>query len=109
MNPVPSPLPSSEFPLTEFHGQIPPHPQPWHCLGAVKTIHRQDQGILLECEGRDAEGSVFTDCHPTLSIQVLTSQMLRIRLSLTGDWLPRRSWAVTKPDQDWGTVSLQVR
>ncbi|MGF1575859.1 MAG: glycoside hydrolase family 31 protein [Cyanophyceae cyanobacterium] len=52
---------------------------------------------------------MLAECHPILSIQVLTSKMLRIRLSPTGPWLPRRSWAVTKRDEDWETVPFQVR
>ncbi len=74
-------------------------------------VHHESQGIRVECEGLDPEGKPLKGPMegqtPHLWIQVLTPRLLRIRLSPSGSWLPRRSWAVTQ--SNWDPIPFQVR
>jgi len=42
-------------------------------------------------------------------IGILAANLVRVRLSPTGQFQPRRSWAVTQPDADWPPVPFTVQ
>ncbi len=78
-------------------GQLPSTQQTWTTLGAVQALERTERGISCDCGG------------PRLVIAVLTPTMIRVRLAPSGDLLPRRSWAVTRDDQEWPIVPFDLR
>lgn len=68
----------------------------WSSLGAITDINASDRSLSIQC-GESG-----------LKITVLAPNLIRVRMSPTGEFLPRRSWAVTKDDGDWEAVSFQV-
>ncbi|MDX2271237.1 MAG: glycoside hydrolase family 31 protein [Cyanobacteriota bacterium] len=82
--------------MSEFFGDIPPLPQPWSTLEGVSRVVVQDQGIRLPCEGAE------------VTVHLLTSQLLHVRVVPDGRGKPRRSWAVAQMDEAWPKVVFQV-
>lgn len=83
--------------MPQYFGQLHTHPTTWRTLGAVESIQRQDQQIIFECG------------IPCLSIRILAANLIRVRVTPTGEFSPRRSWAVTKADEQWEKVPFSVR
>jgi alpha-glucosidase len=46
---------------------------------------------------------------PRLALSVLSPQLVRVRLAAEGAFAPRRSWAVTRADDDFAPVDVAVR
>lgn len=68
-----------------------------HFLSQVEASTCEEQSLILECRGG-----------PRVSITVLTSRLFRVRLAPTGTFAPRRSWAVTTPDERFPEVPFEV-
>ncbi|MBD2102435.1 glycoside hydrolase family 31 protein [Leptolyngbya sp. FACHB-261] len=71
--------------------------QPWIELGVVQTVESDARTLYLDCGG------------PRLTLSVLAPNLIRVRLAPTGEFLPRRSWAVTQPDDTWPPVPFELR
>lgn len=69
----------------------------WSRLGEITAIKESDPSIDIQCG------------EPCLKITVLAPNLIRVRMAPTGEFLPRRSWAVTQDDGDWAPVSFEVR
>ena len=83
--------------MPQYFGKLPINEQPWTTIGTVQSVQRGDRYIRLECGG------------PSLTISILAANLIRVRLSPNGEFMPRRSWAVTLPDEEWSVVPFEVR
>ncbi|KAF3885962.1 MULTISPECIES: glycoside hydrolase family 31 protein [Nostocales] len=90
--------------MPQYFGKLPTTDQPWTTIGRVQSVNKSDAAkqplrervIHLECgEAR-------------VSISVLASNLLRVRMSPTGEFQPRRPWAVTLDDTEWTNVPFEV-
>ncbi len=82
--------------MPEFFGQLPTLEQAWSTIGSIQSMRRIHQGLEIDCGG------------PKLLLSILAPNLIRVRFSPQGEFLPRRSWAVTVPDQDWGEGAFEV-
>ena len=83
------------MPMPEANQFVPSQPLPWSSLGAVQAVHRHQQQIEIDCGGT------------RLQISVLAANLFRVRVSPTGEWQPRRSWALTKSEHEWSAVPFE--
>jgi alpha-glucosidase len=81
--------------MPQYFGRLPQTAPPLTSLGAVKTYQVHDRRLWADCHG------------PQLQITLLAANLVRVQLSPTGVWQPRRSWAVAKDDAAWPTVPVQ--
>jgi alpha-glucosidase len=82
--------------MPQYFGQLPGTTQAWTTLGSVKSFQKTEQGLEIDCDG------------PLLTIAMLAPNLIRVRLAPTGEFLPRRSWAVTRADTEWPAVEMTV-
>lgn len=66
-------------------------------MGAVQAIQRSDRGVRFECGD---------SC---LAISVLAPNLIRVRSAPSGEFMPRRSWAVTLDDAEWSVVPFELQ
>ncbi|WGV24401.1 glycoside hydrolase family 31 protein [Halotia branconii] len=83
--------------MPQYFGQLHTTEAPWSTLGAVQAIQQNDRCIIFKCGD------------PCLSITVLAPNLIRVRMTPTGEFLPRRSWAVAQADVEWPAVPFEVR
>ncbi|WP_414566748.1 MULTISPECIES: glycoside hydrolase family 31 protein [unclassified Anabaena] len=83
--------------MPQYFGQLPVNKQPWTNIGTVEFINQSNQTIN------------FADGDLRLTISVLAANLIRVRLAPTGEFIPRRDWAVTLDDADWPTTPFEVR
>jgi alpha-glucosidase len=83
--------------MPQYFGQLPTTEQPWSTIGAVQSIQRDDRAVNFKCD------------NSYLAISVLAPNLIRVRLAPTGEFMPRRSWAVTLDDAEWPIVPFEVR
>lgn len=99
--------------MPQYFGKLPTTDQPWSTLGEVKAIKTDERGVNFECEGH------------SLRLGVLAPNLVRVRLiplskerteaanlsySKAGQGgVPRRSWAVTRDDDEWSVVPFEVK
>ncbi|MEW6493885.1 MAG: glycoside hydrolase family 31 protein [Cyanobacteriota bacterium] len=83
--------------MPQYFGQLHTTEQSWSTIGAVEEIQRDERQIRLKCGA------------PYVSITVLAPNLIRVRLTPTGEFQPRRSWAVTQADEQWSTVPFEVQ
>ena len=83
--------------MPQYFGQLPTTDLPWSKLGAVQAIHRSARGVHFMCGD---------SC---LAINVLAPNLIRVRLAPNGEFIPRRSWAVTLDDAEWSVVPFEVQ
>ncbi|BAZ48304.1 glycoside hydrolase family protein [Nostoc sp. NIES-4103] len=83
--------------MPQYFGQLHTNEAPWSILGAVQGIQYDERHILFKCG--DA----------CLRVSVLASNLIRVRMTPTGEFLPRRSWAVAQADEQWPIVAFEVR
>ncbi|MBV8884783.1 MAG: glycoside hydrolase family 31 protein [Chroococcidiopsidaceae cyanobacterium CP_BM_RX_35] len=83
--------------MPQYFGKLPANHQPWSEIGEVQSIQRDERGVHFECDG------------PHLIIKVLAPNLIRVQLAPTGEFMPRRSWAVTLDDTAWSVVPFEVR
>lgn len=82
--------------MPQYFGQLPKTDQPWSTLGAVQAIQRDDCPVKFKCS--DA----------CVVVSVLASNLIRIRMAPNGEFMPRRSWAVTLDDPEWAVAAFEV-
>ncbi|NMF67063.1 glycoside hydrolase family 31 protein [Brasilonema octagenarum] len=83
--------------MPQYFGQLHTTEPAWSILEGVQTIQQSDRHILFKCGD------------PCLSISVLAPNLIRVRMTPTSEFLPRRSWAVAQADEEWPTVPFEVR
>jgi alpha-glucosidase len=82
--------------MSDF-GLMPQLEQPWNTPGSIQRSERTQQGMQFDCgEAR-------------LSVSLLTSNLVRVRLAPTGEFMSRRSWAVTRDDDEWPEAAFEVQ
>ncbi|MDX2240960.1 MAG: glycoside hydrolase family 31 protein [Leptolyngbyaceae cyanobacterium bins.302] len=84
--------------MPQYFGQLPQVSQAWTTLGDVQAVQRTAQGVQLFCNDGGA----------CLEVSVLTPNLVRVRLSPGNEFLPRRSWAVTKADEAWQPTRVDI-
>lgn len=83
--------------MADFEELIPSKEAPWSTLQAVQAIDRRAQEIEFDCGG------------PRLRLRIVAAKLIRVRLAPSGEFQPRRSWAVTKDDSHWPAVSYEYQ
>ncbi|MCU0550722.1 MAG: DUF4968 domain-containing protein [Leptolyngbya sp. Prado105] len=81
--------------MPQVFGKLPTTRQPWTSLGNVDRIDKHDRGLMLTC------GTA------KLKLSILAANLVRVQLAPKGEFLPRRSWAVNRPDEDWEPISFE--
>lgn len=80
--------------MPQYFGKLPTTNQPWITIGSAENIQRDERGVWCECgESR-------------LAISVLANNLIRVRLAPTGEFMPRRSWAVALDDGEWDKINF---
>jgi alpha-glucosidase len=82
--------------MPQVFGKLPTTRQPWISLGNVDRIEKQDRAIILTC------GTA------KLKLSILAANLVRVQLAPKGEFLPRRSWAVNRPDEEWEIVPFEI-
>ncbi len=83
--------------MPQYFGKLPTTNQPWSTIGAVRSVQHDERCVTCECG--DAR----------LAISVLAPNLLRVRLSPTGQFMQRRSWAVALDDEEWPLIHFQFQ
>ncbi|MBD1823741.1 glycoside hydrolase family 31 protein [Cyanobacteria bacterium FACHB-DQ100] len=82
--------------MPQVFGKLPTTRQPWISLGNVDRVDIAERSILLTCG------------EACLKLSILATNLIRVQLAPTGKFLPRRSWAVNRPDEEWETVHFEI-
>ncbi|MBW4561902.1 MAG: glycoside hydrolase family 31 protein [Mojavia pulchra JT2-VF2] len=82
--------------MPQYFGKLPTTNQPWTTIGSVQAVNWSDRTINLECGNSH------------LKIIILAPNLIRVRLAPTGEFMHRRSWAVTLDDSEWAKVAFEV-
>ncbi|MBW4697094.1 MAG: glycoside hydrolase family 31 protein [Aphanocapsa lilacina HA4352-LM1] len=82
--------------MPQYFGKLPTNGAPWSILGHVRALERDAQGITFDCGG------------PQLRVGVLAPNLVRVRLTPTGEFAPRRSWAASKEDSAWPETEFSM-
>lgn len=83
--------------MPQYFGQLHQHSQPWTVLGDVQAVRRTERGAQFFC----LDGAC-------LQLSILAANLVRVRLSPTGNFVSRRSWTVTQADEAWAEVDVDV-
>jgi alpha-glucosidase len=84
--------------MPEFTGELPVREPAWNLIPSVENIQRHPRGVDFQC------GVCY------LYLRVLAPNLVRVRFSPTGEFRPRRSWAVTVADEEWPpAVAFEVQ
>ncbi|MBW4557587.1 MAG: DUF4968 domain-containing protein [Trichormus sp. ATA11-4-KO1] len=83
--------------MPQYFGQLPVTHQPWTSMGMVQAVNKSASTISFAC------GDAL------LTISILAANLIRVRLAPTGEFMPRRAWAVALDDAEWTTVPFEVR
>ncbi|QFS42802.1 glycoside hydrolase family 31 protein [Nostoc sphaeroides] len=83
--------------MPQYFGKLPTTNQPWTTLSNVKAVTWDNNIINFDCGD-----SRFT-------ISVLAPNLIRVRFAPTGEFMPRRSWAVTLDDAEWAIIPFTVQ
>ncbi|NMG05483.1 glycoside hydrolase family 31 protein [Brasilonema sp. UFV-L1] len=82
--------------MPQYFGKLPTTAQPWTSIDKVQAVHWDERTIQIECgESR-------------LAISVLAPNLIRVKMSPHGEFMPRRSWAVTLDDTEWAVIPFKV-
>jgi len=83
--------------MPQYFGELPKTEQSWSKIAPVQEIQHGDRTIHFNCSG---------SC---LAISVLAANLIRVRLAPSGEFMPRRSWAVALDDAEWPVVPFEVQ
>ncbi|MCC5607458.1 glycoside hydrolase family 31 protein [Nostoc sp. CHAB 5834] len=83
--------------MPQYFGKLPTTNQPWTTVSNVKAVTSDNNIINFDCGD---------SC---LTISVLAPNLLRVRFAPTGEFMPRRSWAVALDDAEWATTPFTVQ
>ena len=82
--------------MPQVFGKLPTTDQPWSILGDIQRFDLKHRHLHLDCG--DAQ----------LRVSVLSPKLIRVRLAPQG-FLPRRSWSVTRNDEQWDIPKFEVQ
>lgn len=71
------------------------------------TVEMKNLG-QLERYTRDGQRVTFEFGSARLAVTVLDEKTVRVRYAFTGDFSPRRSWAVAKDDSEYGGAAFEI-
>ncbi|MBE9207254.1 glycoside hydrolase family 31 protein [Nostoc sp. LEGE 06077] len=83
--------------MPQYFGKLPTTNQPWKTVGAVELVNKNERTIN------------FAAGDSRLSLSILAANLIRVRFTPAGEFLPRRSWAVTVDDKDWEQVPFEIK
>ncbi|MBU7584687.1 MAG: glycoside hydrolase family 31 protein [Nostoc sp. TH1S01] len=83
--------------MPQYFGKLPTTNQPWQTVGKVELVQQNERNIN------------FASGDSRFSISILAVNLIRLRFTPTGEFLPRRAWAVTVDDSEWETVAYEVQ
>jgi alpha-glucosidase len=83
--------------MPQYFGKLHTTAPSWSTLGALQNVKQEERHIHLQCG------------ESCLTISVLAPNLIRVRMTPTGEFLPHRSWAVALADEQWSQVSFQVQ
>mgnify|MGYP005838196229 CR=1 FL=1 len=83
--------------MPQYFGQLHTTDQSWSTIGAVEAIQQDERHVHFKCG------------NPCVSISVLAPNLIRVRMTPTGEFAPHRSWAVALADEQWNIVPFNVR
>jgi len=83
--------------MPQYFGQLHTTQQPWSTIEPVQTIQQDERHVIFKCG------------ESCLKISVLAPNLIRVHMTPTGEFLPRRSWAVTQADEKWDYVTFKVQ
>jgi alpha-glucosidase len=82
--------------MPQYFGKSPTTAQAWTALAPVRSLHREERGVCCQCDSA------------CLKVSLLAPNLVRVRMTPTGHFRARRSWAVTKEDTEWDVVPFEV-
>lgn len=82
--------------MPQYFGQLQTIEQPWSRIEKVERLEKSDRYVDLHC-GKSI-----------IRITVVAENLIRVRLAPTGNFLPRRSWAIYRRDGDWEKINFEV-
>jgi len=83
--------------MPQYFGKLPTTNQPWTTVSPVQSVNKSVRTLTFECG----------DSH--LSVSILAANLIRVRFSPTGDFMPRRPWAITMDDAEWEAANFEVQ
>ena len=83
--------------MPQVFGNLPSVVQTWTTLPPIQAVEQDAKGVYCQCG--DSK----------LWVTVLAENLIRVRMSPTGNFLPRRSWAVAKDDGEFAPVLMGVK
>ncbi|MBE9104570.1 DUF4968 domain-containing protein, partial [Nostoc cf. edaphicum LEGE 07299] len=83
--------------MPQYFGKLPTTNQAWTTVSNVKSVSWENNIVNFDCDDS------------RLTISVLTPNLIRVRFAPTGEFMPRRSWAVTPDDAEWAITPFEVR
>lgn len=82
--------------MPQVFGKLPTTNQPWSTLGDVQEVEVGDRHVTVDCGNAQVK------------LSILSPKLIRVRLAPSGEFLPRRSWAVTRDDEHWEKAPFEV-
>ncbi|PSF35241.1 alpha-glucosidase [Aphanothece hegewaldii CCALA 016] len=90
--------------MPQYFGKLQTNEQPWSVIEPIKGIEKS-----APRSGSLRDRSIDFHCGKSLfKISILAPNLIRVRLAPTGEFQPRRSWAVAKKDGDWDKTPFEV-
>ncbi|MBD2202053.1 glycoside hydrolase family 31 protein [Calothrix sp. FACHB-1219] len=83
--------------MPQYFGKLPTTNQPWNHIGSVQAVNWSDSTVNFDCG------------NSRLQVTILSPNLIRVRFSPTGEFTPRRSWAVTVDDSEWTQLPFEVQ
>jgi alpha-glucosidase len=83
--------------MPQLFGTLPTAAQSWTVLEPIQSVEATDRAIHFQCG------------QSRLSVTVLAQNLVHVQMSPTGEFLPRRSWAVTIEDSNWAAVPVGIK
>ncbi|BBD57956.1 alpha-glucosidase [Nostoc sp. HK-01] len=83
--------------MPQYFGKLPTTNQPWKTVGAGELVNKNERSIY------------FASGDSRLSISIIAANLIRVRFASTGEFLPRRPWAITMDDSEWEQVFYEIQ
>ncbi len=83
--------------MPQYFGKLPTTNQAWTTVSNVKAVTWDNNIINFDCGDS------------RLTISVLAPNLIRVRFAPTGEFMPRRSWAVALDDAEWAITPFAVQ
>ena len=82
--------------MPQYFGKLQTTEQPWSIIGSVQSISKTDRTIHFNCS------------NSSLKISILAPNLIRVRMSPTGEF-KSRSHSITLDDEQWEIIPFEVR